>query len=440
MNRMEEYTALLRELDETPARLNDAVTRGKSRLHRQKLRRLVGMPLTSAAAACLCFVLLVNLSLPFAMACARIPVIRGLAAAVSFDPSLRAAVNNKWVQSIGLTDQDGESAMTIEYVIVDEKQLNIFYTLEVNTENDYATFATITGMAGEEITGYLVLNSYSVQADGGLSKLTVDFTGAESMPDALLLAVTLCVQPDRPQDGYTPVGNFRFELSFDPGFTAQGETVEINRWMELDGQRILLKSVEIYPTHMRLNLEDDPDNTAWLRGLEFYAEDEKGNRYDSIKNGIVSTGSPDTPFTRSFRLDSSYFTESTHLTLHITQAAWLEKDKQWMKLDLTTMETESLPEKTVFHWLRWEEDDLTVSFRVYDEAAGRRGHDMFLSWRAPDGTVGYIKERGMSEASDEPGCWDMYSKVEDYAWDTIELELNRSMTTQYSEPVAIDLF
>ena len=71
MNRMEEYNALTQELEETPAKLNFTVIRAKARVRRQRARRWVGAPLISLSAVCCAFVLLVNVSMPFAAACAR---------------------------------------------------------------------------------------------------------------------------------------------------------------------------------------------------------------------------------------------------------------------------------------------------------------------------------------------------------------------------------
>lgn len=45
----------------------------------------------------------------------------------------------------------------------------------------------------------------------------------------------------------------------------------------LDGQTLTVTDVEIYPTHVRVNVEGDGDNTAWLKGLDFYLENEDGS-------------------------------------------------------------------------------------------------------------------------------------------------------------------
>lgn len=50
----------------------------------------------------------------------------------------------------------------------------------------------------------------------------------------------------------------------------------MNRTFALDGQTFTLQEAEIYPTHLRLTLTADPDNTAWLAGLDLYLENEHG--------------------------------------------------------------------------------------------------------------------------------------------------------------------
>ena len=74
MNRMDEYTALLAELEQAPEELNHTVNKALNRQNTlQKKRRFLGTSLGGLAACFAAFVLLVNLSTPFARACGRIP-------------------------------------------------------------------------------------------------------------------------------------------------------------------------------------------------------------------------------------------------------------------------------------------------------------------------------------------------------------------------------
>ena len=47
----------------------------------------------------------------------------------------------------------------------------------------------------------------------------------------------------------------------------------MNRWIELDGQRIQVERLEYTPTRTILYLGEDQANTAWLKSLKFWFED-----------------------------------------------------------------------------------------------------------------------------------------------------------------------
>ena len=74
--------------------------------------------------------LLVNLFPPFARACGNVPLLRALAQAVAWSPSLSAAVENDYVQPMGQSQTVNGITATVEYVIVDQKQVHIFFTLK----------------------------------------------------------------------------------------------------------------------------------------------------------------------------------------------------------------------------------------------------------------------------------------------------------------------
>ncbi|MEI3305127.1 MAG: hypothetical protein V8R40_03325 [Dysosmobacter sp.] len=103
MNRNEEYQALLAELESVPPALETTVDRAVKRETASRHRwRLLGIPVRSLAACFTVFVLLVNLFPPFAAACGNVPLLRQVAKAVAWSPSLSAAVDNEFVQPMGL--------------------------------------------------------------------------------------------------------------------------------------------------------------------------------------------------------------------------------------------------------------------------------------------------------------------------------------------------
>lgn len=462
MDRMEEYSTLCRELEHTPSALEGTAERAEARYRRARWGRGLGAPLGSAAAACLAFVLLVNLSVPFARACGKLPVLRDLAAAVALSPSLKAAVEHDFVQPVGQTREANGVSMTVEYLIVDQKQLNIYYTVKGEMEN-YEDLPRLLDEAGDELSGVAV--SWGGAMDEGMRHIAVDFE-ERKMPDRLTLECSLypleqetadapaapvgeAEDPEFPEERGTPAAVLTFELRFDPQFTTQGQVVEVGRWMEVDGQRLYVDRVEIYPTHVRLQLQDDPENTAWLKGLDFYLEDENGTRYEKISNGITATGDPEgTPFYPSHRLESSYFGDAEHLTVCITGAEWLDKGGEYARIDLKNSTAEGLPENVRLAGVRRTGDDVRLVF------AQRGGHPLgttnfhLSSWRDPEGGEHDIRSSSFSTAWAEEDreiqgftipagygcCW---FTLEDCPWDTAELELAYTRFAQLDEPVEV---
>ena len=126
MNRMDEYKALLSKLEQTPPALEYTITRARARRRR---RQWLWRPMTTLAGLFAAFVLLVNVSPTAAYAMSRVPGLDKLAAAVSFSPSLTAAVDNEYVQPIDQEKTENGITLRLEYLIVDQKQLNVFYTV-----------------------------------------------------------------------------------------------------------------------------------------------------------------------------------------------------------------------------------------------------------------------------------------------------------------------
>lgn len=353
MNRDAEYRALLAELDVPPEALQSTVQKAYTRKKAlQRRRRIILTPVLGMAACFTAFVLLVNLSIPFASACGRVPWLRELAKAVAFSPSLSAAVENEYVQPIGETKSQDGITVTVEYVIVDRKQLNIFYTaqfseeqtLYVNYDYDMDDLHSWVGSSGDaQITSgelqqiKLEFVESDVPSEMGVCFQFYDWRAhARAAPAATMAEVPKYQEPDY-------LTEIPFQLEFDPYYTAQGEIIPVDTAFTLDGQRLTLTEVELYPTHLRVNLEADPDNTAGLEGLDLYLENEYGERFER-PGGLTAAGDPEGEGMATFWLDSTFFSHGQHLTLYITRARWKDKDAPRVRLDLFEGTAENLPQ------------------------------------------------------------------------------------------------
>lgn len=454
MNRNEEYKALLQELEPVPTALDGTAERALRRRRRDRRLRIFGVPAGSLAACFIAFVLLVNLFPPFARACGNVPVLRALAQAVAWSPSLSAAVENDYVQPIGQSQTENGITATIEYVIVDQKQVHIFFTLKC--EGYESLSAEMPEFTPKQCCS--VLGADTGQAPGTLLRFSLDYQDSD-VPDRFTMTFGVTGEsgkeefPDptpphaeqSPQDAMLEespervpdiLASFTFGLAFDPTYTAQGELVPVNSTFQLDGQTLMVQEVEVYPTHVRVNVEGAADNTVWLKDLDFCLENEDGERFDTITNGVSATGDPDTPAMKSFRLESPYFADSTHLTLHITGATWLDKNRERVRADLKNGTVEWLPEGVTVQAMQHRENGWVLTFDVTTPA---NTHNQVFESRYfdEDGTEHSMDNYGWSVLDEEHA--EVYLPLKDCHQDTVWICPRWSHTTQAEVPVTIPI-
>ena len=386
MNRSDEYNELLEELENTPLKLDFTLDRAKLKRneHNRHTRRAIFTPLGTIAAVFVIFVLLVNVSPTFAYATGRVPLLRDLAKFVAMSPSLSAAVENEYVQPMGLEQTLNGITARVEYVIVDQKQLDIFYTL--NSDNYSAMDATPDLMDSDgKFLSECGISTGGYSGNGELRKIVVDFASG-IMPDTVKLRLKIRdigsptlnaplqatddllltkVEPAEPVFLFEP----EFTLKLDPSFTDKGEVIQPCRSFIMDSQKFILTSAEIYPTHMRFTFDDDSVNTAWMTGIEFYVENEKGERFESVSSGITAFGKIDSPMIQTYMLESPFFSKSDHLTLYITGVTWLDKNMEKVHVDLNKTSADALPEGVKFEQARKMKNGWSLAFSapVFEE-------------------------------------------------------------------------
>ena len=459
MNRREEYEKLMQELESPVPALENTLDRAKRRMvHRNRIVR----PLVSVAAAFLLFVVLVNFCTPVAYACSKVPFLRDLAEAVTFSRSLSDAVDNEYVQLLYLAQADGEVSASVDYLIVDQKQVNVFFRLYSDTYTNLAVDPVVLTAEGEFLSCSYGLNEWNVP-NGELQSITIDFMD-EDVPDSLQVKLNIRDMSAHPDGTATEeivensddflfddvaeeeleyIAHLDFLLEFDPTFTATGKVLTINQTVVLDGQEITFTEMEIYPTHLRINVEDSPENTAWLKGLDFYIETDWGMQFDTISNGIVATGTEDSPMMVSFRADSSYFYEAKHLKLVITGAEWLSKDMEKIYVNLQTGETGQLPEGVTLHKIEQRSNGWLLEFLGEVRKPGHQ-HQLFLGDYYDAAGNKYHMNSWSTRFGENNEAGEMISFIEsfplkDYAYEEVWVSPCFSHVWRAQEPVMIQV-
>lgn len=389
MNRMEEYNDLMKELEESVPLLEQTLHRAqrKRNCHNRVIR-----PLVSLAATFAIFVGLVNYCTPVATAFNQIPIIREMAKAVTFSDSLTDAVNHDYMQPISLTQTDGDVTATIEYVIVDQHQLNVFFRLNSDTYPHIRAFPTAKSADDEHVLSCSYFTHEWDIPNEELQYVTLDF-GQDEIPGSLyleldivdtdrtsredLVALTM-YNPKTPSlEGVIPenvlpkhveyVGSLKFLLNFNPEFTANNAKVySIDKTITLNGNELSFTTMEVYPTHLNVNVTESPKNAEWLDGLDFYVLAEDGTKYEPPRPGLLATGLRDSvnmTSTRSFRAESPYFSDSKKFEIVIKAAEWTNRSTEEIYVNLKTREAEKIPDKLTFLAATEEADGWKLEFR-----------------------------------------------------------------------------
>ncbi|HWR18359.1 MAG TPA: DUF4179 domain-containing protein, partial [Clostridia bacterium] len=385
MERNAEYLLLKEELNHTPGDLEFTLSHACARLRQKKRLRMINVPARAILALVVAFVLLVNLSWSFALACSRLPVLSDLAAAVALSPSLKAAVENGYVQYLNMEQTRNDLTMKLEYLVVDQKQVNIYYRLYNDAGKDYNIYSDVIISPRGIFHGLMTSDTQQAwENSDGLGHIRLEF-GSIDVPGALTL---LCDAEEPTIDlslGENQRMKFAFYIEFDPNFTRKAEVYTPNQSFTFHGQTFTVASVEVFPTQMRVNLLADESNTAWIRALYCYAEDENGVRYEPSAEGLTVALWDITPMRNGFRLESAYFGEGKKLTLHILGVALLDKDAPSIKIDLQNNTAQGLPDGITFAGTEQKDELVGLHFSVHriKDLVYRNeyGEDFSLDWR-----------------------------------------------------------
>lgn len=375
MSRMEEWSALLAECDREVPGLEGTLDRAYAK-RRKKRAHLALKSLGSIAACFALFVILVNFSAPVANACSRIPGLRELAKVVTFSRSLKDAVDHEFVQPVELSQSNDDISAEIAYLIVDQKQVNVFYQLDCRPDIYTLVWVDVYDTEGKPLDCGIYYHQFEPE-NVDLRSFTIDFF-EQQVPEQLLCVLKIGTPvvytdglppaterfPD-PDDREEPevVAEFEFLLELDSQFTAAAKLYPVNQLVEIDGQTFTIPEIEVYPSHLRLNVLESEDNSARIRDLDFYLETDTGIRFDT-SSGITAHSTADNRYLTSYRAESTYFYEAKELKLVITGARLLDKDRARLHLNLLTGETDPLPEGISFQEAYREGEDWIISFRA----------------------------------------------------------------------------
>lgn len=372
MNRNEEFFQLKNSLEQTPTSLEHHVenTFTKAKVLKKRTFILKAILITMSTFF-ISFVMLVNLSPAAAYAVGRLPLFKDLVCAVSFDSSLKLAVENDYVQYVGEKKRKNHSSVQVKYLIADAGRLSVFFQIDAPNLSALNYYVKAFQSNKKPLNSTLYYTSISKDK---LQEARIDMAQGEKIPSEIELKFYLyeeskndrTVKETNPEKSKTEIFTFRLKPKSD--YLSKVNKIPINQWLKVSQQKIYLKELDLYPTQAKLYIKTSHENIALVKHLDLYLMDDKGKHYKSRSNGITGTLSKSSNEIDSLWFDSCYFTNAKHLTLYINGISLIDKDKQYGIIQYNTKSITNLPEGVSIKKMELKKHTLTFTLEaVYGE-------------------------------------------------------------------------
>lgn len=361
-NEEKELEAYRKKLEEMPVNLealDEAILRGvqmaEGEVKQIKYRRKrTFYSLAAAAILVLVFVTSIRVSPVFAKAVATIPGMARIVELIEYDKGIKGILTHEYYQDVHANAEKDNLNLTINGVVLDESGMILSYTLEAPyslEDLDYGDIKLLHN--GEEIPSSMSYN-YPDQAHPNRKEDLIHFTFADpQLFEKQDFTLELALKTKE---------NTRFSVPFHvPGKVAEGKVFALHQEVEIENQKIIIEKVTIYPLRVAVDVKFDKANTMELLQFEdMRIEDDKGEVWSKIQNGISGRGSEDGEVDTYF-LQSNYFEQPEKMYLKFNKIQALPKDD--LELVIDTFKKEVLKQPSV--------GNLEITAIQYDSIEGK---------------------------------------------------------------------
>lgn len=249
-----------------------------------KRRRTSKFNLVFRSALCVFSLLFIlsNTSDAFVSACSQLPFLKDIVALLDLSPSVQRALDHDYVQVLDQTIEKEDIQVKLEFLVADERRIDLFYTVSRNGERlrlDQYNIETNDTMED-------IVSSGSYYSDEEYEHYTFEVL-ENQIPNKLSVTIS-AYRTEIP-----------FDVEIDTSKIAKKKEILVNQTYEIDGQYLTIEKVEVYPLSMRIYTSQAESNSYKIRHLDFTVKE-----FDlEIKNGLSRTG-------EIYILESPYFIEN----------------------------------------------------------------------------------------------------------------------------------
>lgn len=299
----------------------------------------------------------IRVSPAFASYISGIPGMEKIVELIRDDKGRMAAVEHQYYQEIGVSDKNGSMRVTIDGAISDEMGIVLFYTLESDNKIKEITIDEVNIKSHNGIP--LDVASISFGTPHNSEEGEHSFSGAiEYFFEAPLTTKAYVADLE--------VKGKKFSLPFKLNEFKVKKEYPVNQTLELEGEKINVEKVTIYPLRAAVHLKMDPNNKRQILHLDdLRLVDENNEVWGKISNGITGLGDKDSE--QEIYLQSNYFTEPKELYLVLNNAQAIEKDNATVIVDTEKLEILKQPAGSNLDNVRKEHGELVFDLRTQKE-------------------------------------------------------------------------
>ncbi|MFC3797745.1 DUF4179 domain-containing protein [Cohnella sp. GCM10012308] len=315
-------------------RTDDAIMAGLElgKVHVKRQRFKFRRRLFAGAAACLALIVCfasIRVSPAFASAIRQIPGMEALVEAIRHDypndDTLQDAIDNGYLQKVGVSDEHDGLKLTVEGIVADESRMVLVYTLDGLAPGEQLSMQDIdwTDGTGRKLgLGYGTAGNVqgAEEARSQTDSIEILFPEREPLPDVLGLSVKL--------------RNATYAVSFPVNkklFAGNGRTIPLNETIEVDGQTIVIEQARISPLQIAIDGYYAESNTkAIFGGGDMRIVDDAGKEWN-LPNFSLGAAEKNEAH---FEFKSSYFRKPKKL--YLTGSWFRAVDKGKLRLVVDT--------------------------------------------------------------------------------------------------------
>lgn len=322
--------------------------------------------LSSLAAAILliAFLSVIRVSPAFAYYISSIPVMEKIVKFIRHDKGLMSAVENDYAQEINVTKEKNGLKVTIDSAIADENGLVVFYTIESKNKQKTFDMEEVELKSGDGVNFTTNTFSYSNHNSFDEPKKKVsnslEFFFQEPLKTKKFV-MNMMVSTDE------QIESFKIPFSIEKPIKTK-KSFDLNETVLVEGQKITIKNVTIYPLRVAVHVVMDPTNRKKLFAFEdLRLVDENGESWTKISNGTTASFLND--HEQILYLQSNYFREAKELYLAFSKIQAVDKDEAYVLVDTNKQQILKQPKGNILSLSdeKMEHNDLVFALNVKED-------------------------------------------------------------------------